>query len=281
MVTGEFAARSRLSHKALRLYAEKGLLEPAHEDPDTRVRHYVPGQLRQARLITLLRAVGMPLGLVGTVLLADGERAAELVGDYWRTHDRDHRVRMPLVSQVQDALRGRTTTDRYLIEERDRGEQRVVFVAEHVTAEALPEFVDAAQEELFRHLRDGGAAPSGPVFTVYQGLVDADGDGPVRVCVPTDRPVGGGGRIGVAVEPAHREAYTELRKARGAYADVAGALDAVVTWLHERGLRPSGPPREIYCPGPDQAHARSGVVVGGGEHVMDVAVPFVDAAAAL
>ncbi|HET9379698.1 MAG TPA: MerR family transcriptional regulator, partial [Streptomyces sp.] len=174
MVTGEFAARSRLSHKALQLYADKGLLEPAHEDPDTHVRHYRPSQLRQARLITLLRAVGMPLGLVGTVLLADGERAAELVGDYWRTHDRDHRVRMPLVSQVQDALRGRTTTDTYLIEERDNDEQRVVFVEGHVPAEALPGFVDTATEELSRHLRAGGGAACGPVFTVYHGLVDAD-----------------------------------------------------------------------------------------------------------
>ncbi|HET9382392.1 MAG TPA: hypothetical protein VFP69_16390, partial [Streptomyces sp.] len=113
------------------------------------------------------------------------------------------------------------------------------------------------------------------------GLVDADGDGPVQVCVPVDGAVGAGGRVGVRVEPARREAYTELRKGRGAYADVAGALDAVVTWLDERGLRPSGPPREIYCPVPDQSHARSGVVVGGGEHVMDVAVPFVDAAEAV
>ncbi|MEU5367025.1 MerR family transcriptional regulator [Streptomyces sp. NPDC005925] len=276
MVIGEFAALSRLSHKALRLYADKGLLEPAHVDPDTHVRHYLPSQLRQARLITLLRAVGMPLGLIGTVLLAEGERAAELVGDYWRTHDRDHRVRRPLVTQVQDVLRGRTT-DTYLIEERETGEQRVVFVEGHVTAEGLPGFLDAATEELFGHLRAGGGAPSGPVFAVYHGLVDEDGDGPVQVCVPTEGPVEPGGRVGLRVEPAHRQAYTELRKGQGAYATVAGALDAVAAWLHGRGLRPSASAREIYYPDRSPGGRGPGRGLRLHEHVMDVAVPFATA----
>ena len=40
---GEFARRSRLSPKALRLYDRLGLLSPAWIDPDSGYRWYAPG----------------------------------------------------------------------------------------------------------------------------------------------------------------------------------------------------------------------------------------------
>ena len=58
---GQFAAASQLSHKALRLYAERGLLPPAWVDPDSGYRYYRPEQLRQATFIALLRRAGVPL----------------------------------------------------------------------------------------------------------------------------------------------------------------------------------------------------------------------------
>ncbi|MFG2055738.1 MerR family transcriptional regulator [Micromonospora sp. NPDC048930] len=54
--TGEFAARSTLSLKALRLYEARGLLVPARVDARTGVRGYHPDQLDRARRIALLRA---------------------------------------------------------------------------------------------------------------------------------------------------------------------------------------------------------------------------------
>ena len=50
---GQFAAASQLSHKALRLYAERGLLSPAWVDPDSGYRYYRTEQLRSATLIAL------------------------------------------------------------------------------------------------------------------------------------------------------------------------------------------------------------------------------------
>ena len=49
---GQFAAASQLSHKALRLYAERGLLPPAWVDPDSGYRYYRPnssGRRRSSR----------------------------------------------------------------------------------------------------------------------------------------------------------------------------------------------------------------------------------------
>ena len=62
MSIGEFAGRSRLSPKALRLYDELGLLPPARVDESSGYRFYSADQLEQARLIAALRELQMPTG---------------------------------------------------------------------------------------------------------------------------------------------------------------------------------------------------------------------------
>jgi DNA-binding transcriptional MerR regulator len=58
---GTFSSATQLSAKALRLYAEHGILLPAKVDNDTGYRYYRPDQIRDARLIRLLRELDMPL----------------------------------------------------------------------------------------------------------------------------------------------------------------------------------------------------------------------------
>ena len=52
---GEFARRSRLSVKALRLYDELGVLVPARVDEASGYRYYDVAQLEAARLVAMLR----------------------------------------------------------------------------------------------------------------------------------------------------------------------------------------------------------------------------------
>lgn len=62
MSSGEFAARSGLSLKALRLYASSGLLAPQYTDPTNGYRYYSHEQLPAAETILLLRGAGRSLG---------------------------------------------------------------------------------------------------------------------------------------------------------------------------------------------------------------------------
>jgi PPM family protein phosphatase len=57
---GEFARRSRLSPKALRLYDEMGLLLPARVDATSGYRYYEVRQLERARLVSALRQLEVP-----------------------------------------------------------------------------------------------------------------------------------------------------------------------------------------------------------------------------
>lgn len=65
---GDFSERSGLSPKRLRSYATAGLLVPSAVDSASGYRYYSPGQLRDARLIDVLRRAGMPLADVSVFL---------------------------------------------------------------------------------------------------------------------------------------------------------------------------------------------------------------------
>jgi PPM family protein phosphatase len=78
---GTFASRTYLSVKALRLYAQLGLLVPVYVDPDSGYRYYHADQLQRARLIRLIWHAGdrtaNRLGLQPTDQRATGRRAQE------------------------------------------------------------------------------------------------------------------------------------------------------------------------------------------------------------
>ncbi|MBX6750568.1 MAG: MerR family transcriptional regulator [Micromonosporaceae bacterium] len=85
MTIGTFARMAQLSPKALRLYDELGLLTPAAVDSHSGYRYYRPAQLERARLISLLRRLGLPLAAIGAVLDLPPREAAAVVEAH-RTH---------------------------------------------------------------------------------------------------------------------------------------------------------------------------------------------------
>jgi len=90
MSIGEFARRSRLSPKALRLYDGLGLLSPARVDELSGYRYYEDAQLSQARLIAALRQVGVPLTTVHELLALDPAELAKHVTEFWREAEQRH-----------------------------------------------------------------------------------------------------------------------------------------------------------------------------------------------
>lgn len=101
MSIGEFARRSRLSQKALRLYDEPGLLTPARVDPDSGYRFYGAEQLERARLIAGFRRIGIPLAEVGAIVDLEPDSAARRVSEYWAGIEVDHSARRELASYLE------------------------------------------------------------------------------------------------------------------------------------------------------------------------------------
>ncbi|AUY51480.1 MerR family transcriptional regulator [Streptomyces sp. CB01881] len=268
LAIGEFARRSRLSLKALRLYDRLGLLAPARVDPDTGYRFYGAGQVEQARQIALLRRLDMPLAAVADVLAAGGPAGADLVAGYWASVERRIAVQRELAVylRVQLSGGGERTPSMYPIERREVPEQTVLSERRHVRIGELSAWIPAACRRM-EAVADGCGGVAGPPFVIYHGEVSEDGDGPVEVCVPVDPALAGhaGPAATVRVEPAHDELYTRLTRSQMDYPYLLGGYEAVHRSADERGLEVAGSAREIYFGpyvGPDPQ-----------EPICDVAVP--------
>lgn len=239
--TGAFARRSRLSLKALRLYDQNGLLKPARVDADTGYRWCDEGQLATARLIVMLRGIDLPLDAVRELVAQTPDEAAERLDAHWDERERRHEVTRELVQHIRAKLVGARSAIADLdVRQRDVPEQHVLTEQRHVGPDDLSPWLGRTFAQLGERAAEYGGV-SGHPFVIYHGTVDEDGDGPVEVCVPVAE-----GTPGSRNEPAHREIYVRLRKARVGFPQVISVFDGLSQSLDTFGLEPFGPPREVY-----------------------------------
>ncbi|WP_338897669.1 MerR family transcriptional regulator [Streptomyces sp. TG1A-60] len=277
LAIGAFAARTRLSAKALRLYDRLGLLTPAYVDEVNGYRYYRAGQAERARLVALLRQLDMPLARIAEIVAAvelDGERAAGLLAAYWAGAEERFASQRTLVAYLRGRLSERdlamngvngvngvnsaSNTEgaygQFTVETVDTASQVLLTQSRHTLADELPEWIGAS----LGRLEEGAAAcggTTGAPFVVYHSEVSMESDGPAESCVPVaDRAAarlwaakhGRAWSTRVRVEPAGRLVYTRITKAQVAHPQILAAFEAVERWIAEQGLEVVGPCREIY-----------------------------------
>src|SRR6202012_840585 len=103
---GEFARRSRLSLKALRLYDKRGVLVPSRVDRASGYRYYDTAQLGQARLVVMMRELQLPLKAVRELLACDPAEAAKRIADHWRDAEAAPDARRDLADYLVSRLSG-------------------------------------------------------------------------------------------------------------------------------------------------------------------------------
>ena len=265
MTIGEFARKTRLSSKALRLYDSMGLLTPAFVDPDSGYRYYRNEQVERARLIGLLRRLEMPLDTISRVLDLDRPQAARAVGSYWREVEADVRVKRQLARYLESYLEGKGN-EMYEIEVRQVPEQKVLSIQGRVHAEELPGFIGETMGRLIGYLRESGLDLTAPPFVAYHGQVDIDSDGPVETCVVFEGSIEPKDDMQVRLEPAHSEAFTRITKAQVSFPEILEAYDAVERWLRQEGKAVTGSPREVYF--------ADWPKIGDDEPACDIAFPY-------
>jgi len=148
MTIGEFAARTRLSPRALRLYDQLGLVVPTRVDARSAYRFYSADQVERARLVGLLRRLDMPLPVISSVLDAEPADAAQAIAAYWDTVEAATAERRALVRYLQESLLGKATT-MYTIATRRMPDRTLLALNRHVTIDET----DAFFADAFSRLR--------------------------------------------------------------------------------------------------------------------------------
>ena len=216
MGIGEFASRSRLSARALRIYDELGLLSPARVDEDSGYRFYQPGQLKQARLIASLRQLHFPLAEIKATLPLEPAQAAERVRQFWAATESKHSSLRALATYLIDELSGKRSVV-YEVKTREIPERSLLCVKRNVTGEKAAWAFGKEFIALLRHYKfpqiEGRA---GAFFQIFWGEVSEDSDGPIEWCrpVPADQAEALAARcpeLTLRTEPAHGEAFVPIR----------------------------------------------------------------------
>ncbi|MFF0301617.1 MerR family transcriptional regulator [Streptomyces sp. NPDC004562] len=276
LTIGAFAARARLSAKALRLYDRLGLLAPARVDEVSGYRYYRAEQVARARTVALLRQLDMPLARVAEVVGApDGATAADRLDAYWAQVEARVAGQRTLAEYLRGRLSGRSSEmyGKFVVETVDVPEHVVIGETRHVLADELPVWIGSALGRLEAAGRECGGITA-PPFVVYHAEVSVESDGPAEACVPVADEAaarawlartGRTHTTAVRVEPARRLAFTRITKAQVAHPQILTAFEAVEEWIAREGLEQAGPCREVYFTDWEAA--------GAGDPVCDVAFP--------
>jgi DNA-binding transcriptional MerR regulator len=248
MTIGAFAERTRLSPKALRLYGQLGLLAPARTDPVSGYRFYSEEQVAGARLVALLRRLGMPLPVIADIAAKPPGEAAEAVGSYWADVESVMTDRRVLVSYIQAKLTGADMT-KYDVQTRIIPERTLLSISRHLHADQTGAFFGDAFARL-RSAAPGVEGIAGCPFLVFYGEVSDDSDGPVELC----RPVAPGSAADPAaamadvqrrVEPAHDEVFIRVAMKDMGWPALAPAVDGLEAWMREQRREPAGALRQV------------------------------------
>jgi len=255
---GRFSRVTRLSIKALRHYADAGLLEPAWVDPSSGYRYYTYAQATQAEVIRVLRSLEMPLDEIREVLGAADDAVVAKVMERHRARLEDqlaHQSRMLAFLRRLIEEEGRPMV--YEVAVKEIPAQHVAVLRTRVTAQTIGDDVGAAFGVLMGAVGRSGAGFAGPPFLVMTDVVDADGGaGAIEVGIPVATPfvppAGDGDRTVGAVtgeeRPAHLVAATVHR---GRYDEEGPAYAAVEQWVQAHGHTAVGAPREVYLTSPE------------------------------
>ena len=247
---GSFARQSGLSPKALRLYAELGLLTPAHVDRSTGYRYYDREQLRAARLIRLLREMEMPLNDVRRVLAAGPAEAERLVGEYERAFARRLADVRLAGHRLILSMRPKESNMALIVEERELLPQQVVSLTGHVLVGDLDPFIRETLHTLNAYVAAQGGRISGPPLGIYHGAINHEDDGPIEVCLPAEGAFRAEGEIRIRELAGGRAAVVVVRDEYSYFPKIIEGYDAGYDWVVAQGHRHAEAPREVWIGDP-------------------------------
>lgn len=247
MTAGQFTALTLLSAKALRIYADTGLLPPRHVDPRNGYRYYSADQAELGWLIGLLRSADVSLDQVAEIIevaRADRHAAVERVDRVIAALDRRTGAQQAVLARARLHLRQEHSVSgvRTALEI----DRPVLSVLRRTAPHELDQLISAQVARLRDAASIAGVRETGDPFGIFHSPVTDDSDGPLEILLPVD---------GVIDSFDDVRSYRlsggpiATRSARGHETDfpqILALYDEVHAWITDAGRTPIGPPREVW-----------------------------------
>lgn len=260
LTTGQLAAHAAISEKAVRLYADRGLLT-AQRDASGR-RLFDDVQAERARTIALLRSLDLSLADVGEVIDAPAPlRAFDAVWESRRTHaagiDAAGEYARSVLSGISALPAGLSVDRRHL------PDRVVLRVDGDATLSEMGSAIAALTQRAFAALTAADVPLAAPPFLEIRTRATEMSAAKLTLNVPFDGLIPPPPGMHIALDEAHTEVIVGLAQDQ---ADDQPLVVAVHDHLsRDVGARRRGPNREVYFP-----------TFGSGAPgtVMEIAVPI-------
>jgi DNA-binding transcriptional MerR regulator len=247
LTAGRFSDLSLLSAKALRIYADNGLLRPVRVDPHNGYRYYHLAQVRTGRLITLLRGSGMPLDQIALVVDADVEAAIATINAYELSLDRRATASKFLLSRARQHYRGEDMSE---VTTTLVPDSPVLTVLRRFQVDALDAVIARSVSELRTAADAAGLSVQGDPFGVFHAPIDSDSDGPLEIGIPTDSLASVEEDVRSYRLMGGRFACRSIAGPQTDWPAILGSYDEVCSWIDDSGHARVGPPRETWHTSP-------------------------------
>ena len=278
---GEFARRSRLSLKALRLYDERGVLVPSRVDQASGYRYYDIAQLDQARLVVMLRQLQLPLAAIRELLACDPADAATRIEEHWRGAEATHNARRELAGYLVNRLRGKRSV-MYEVATREIPERSLLCLKRDVDQQGMwafgKEFIGIFRERPMPKMAKAEGR-EGAFFCIWWSTPSPDGAGPIEWCTPVlpaqaEDLASRYPELTLRTEAAHQEAFVALPDEGDEVAHWGLACESLEAWTREQEREHAG---ERLARTPEDFGLRITYLpsaLGTEEPYRDLAIPF-------
>ncbi len=244
---GEFSKATQLTIKTIRLYHEKGLLQPARVDATTGYRYYDATSLERARVIIMLRKLDFPLAELKEILDSCEDEA-----DVLNSIENQKRViaeKLKKFRSIQKSLEAIIQKEREAImiakNATDRVEEKRLVPILIAGIRIKGKYSDCGK--LFGKLaRKVGRWISGKPFNLYYDGEYKEEDADFESCFPVKKACQVEG-ISVRELPGGR--CVSLIH-RGPYEELGRSYQRIFESINQKGLKSLLPSREIYLKGP-------------------------------
>ena len=247
MTAGRFGQETLLSAKALRIYADRGLLPPRHVDPTNGYRYYADDQIRTGWLIALLRSADLSLEDIADIVGAPANERPVLLERVVDAARQRAEVNLAVLARARHHLRGESTmTDLSTRVESDRA---VLSVLRRMRPDEMDEVISGEARRLREIARAAGLTVTGDAFGIFHAPVTQESDGPLEIAVPVDELLGADADTSDVRSYRLAGGHVAERHAEGRETDfpeILALYDEVHTWITDSGRTPVGPPREIW-----------------------------------